>query len=62
MKEILMALGLVSVIEGLVLALAPQKLERILKMLAELSPDARRRWGLTFVGIGVAVVWIAQAI
>lgn len=58
--ELVLALGLVAVIEGLVLALAPKRLEDTLKALLNMSPEGRRNLGLVVVAIGVLVVWISR--
>lgn len=60
MTTVLLAFGLVLVTEGLVLALAPTRLEQVLQLLATLSPDQRRLIGLAAVAAGVAVVAIAR--
>ena len=39
---IVLALGLVAVAEGLVLALAPSRVEQVLAMMASLSVETRR--------------------
>ncbi len=57
---ILLAFGLVLVVEGLVLALAPSRLEQVLAMLAALSRDQRRMLGLGSVAAGVALVALAR--
>jgi hypothetical protein len=57
---LLLALGLVAVVEGLVLALAPSRLEQILAMLAGLSRDQRRMIGLSSVAVGVALIALAR--
>ena len=59
-QDLLTALGLVAVIEGLALALAPRRLDEVLAALAQLSPEARRTIGLGAVALGVLVVWIAR--
>jgi len=60
---ILLAFGLVLVIEGLVLALAPLRLEQVLAVLAAMTRDQRRGLGLAAVALGVALVaagrWLA---
>ena len=61
MKELLMALGLVAVIEGLVLALVPLRFEDLLKALRDIPVQTRRNIGLSFVAIGVIIVWIARS-
>jgi len=58
--DLLLGFGLVAVIEGLVLALAPLRFEDILKAMAELSRDQRRTFGVVFVAFGVALVWVAK--
>jgi uncharacterized protein YjeT (DUF2065 family) len=60
MTVFVMALGLVFVIEGLVLALAPSRLEQIVQMLAALSRDQRRVLGLLAVALGVGLVLLAR--
>ncbi len=59
---LLTGLGLVAVIEGLVLALAPAKLEQALELFRRLDIDTRRHLGLVAVGIGVALIWLARLI
>ncbi|ATI41476.1 hypothetical protein CBW24_05315 [Pacificitalea manganoxidans] len=49
MTVILLALGLVFILEGLVLALAPSRLERLLEMLVAMPVEARRLLGLLTV-------------
>jgi uncharacterized protein YjeT (DUF2065 family) len=58
--SLLLGLGLVAIIEGLVLALAPGRLREVLEMLESLGPDRRRLLGLGAVAIGVALVWFAR--
>ena len=60
MSVFVMALGLVFVIEGLVLALAPSRLEQIVQMLAALSRDQRRALGLLALALGVGLVLLAR--
>ena len=52
--------GLVLVIEGLVLALAPDFYERIAEMLRETPPETRRTMGLVAIGLGVVLLWLAR--
>ncbi|MCF8484618.1 MAG: DUF2065 family protein [Rhodobacteraceae bacterium] len=60
MTPILSALGLVLVLEGLALALAPSRIEDLLAFFARLSRDQRRMMGLAAVAIGVVLVAIAR--
>lgn len=61
MSEVVLALGLVLAIEGLVLALAPRRIEDVLRLLASLGLEQRRLIGLGALAFGVALVWVAQA-
>jgi uncharacterized protein len=54
-------LGLVLVIEGLVWALAPGMVEKMLLALRDVPPDQRRIVCLGVVALGVALVWLAGA-
>ena len=56
MSTLLLGLGLVFVIEGLVLALAPSCLDDILRLLAALPVDQRRLLGLLGVAAGTGLV------
>jgi uncharacterized protein len=59
MSAVLHGLGAVLVIEGLALALAPLRMEQLLQAIAALGRDARRAIGLTILGLGVALLWLA---
>lgn len=61
MSEFIFALGLVAVIEGLVLVLAPSRFEDLVKALESMDHDKRRMLGLLFVAIGVATVWAVKS-
>ncbi|HEY6919846.1 MAG TPA: DUF2065 family protein [Tabrizicola sp.] len=60
MSHVLLALGLVLAVEGLVLALAPRRIEDALRFLASLGLDQRRLIGLAFLALGVLLVWLAR--
>lgn len=62
MSWLLLGLGLVLVIEGLVFALAPSRLEDMLEALRSMPPEARRLIGLIAVVLGVGLVWAARAL
>lgn len=62
MATILLAIGLVLCVEGLVFALAPQRLEDVLEMLRQMSPDLRRMIGLGALAAGVTLVWVAKSL
>jgi uncharacterized protein YjeT (DUF2065 family) len=59
-ETVLYALGLVLVVEGLVFALAPSRIEDALEMLRRLGRDARRLIGLTALAAGVALIGLAR--
>ena len=54
-----LALGLVLVVEGLAMALAPSRIEEALAYLVSLSRDRKRAIGLVALAIGVALVWLS---
>jgi uncharacterized protein len=58
-QTLLWGLGLVLVIEGLIWALAPQAVERMLAALRDLPLEQRRLGGLAAVALGVGLVWLA---
>lgn len=62
MKELIVALGLVAVIEGLVLALVPLRFEDLLKVLRDTPVQTIRNIGLGVVALGVVIIWLAQSL
>lgn len=56
----LLALGLALVFEGLVFALAPRRLDELLRVLADLPFDARRLIGLLALLSGVGLMLTAH--
>ncbi len=56
MNDLLVALGLVLVLEGAMYALFPQQMIDMIKRLPEMSPRAIRLTGLASVGLGWLVV------
>ncbi len=60
MAWILLGAGLVLVIEGLVFALAPSRLDEALEALKNIPPEARRTMGLLAVALGVLLIWLAR--
>ena len=59
-NDILTGIALVLVIEGLVYALAPSLVERMLEALREMPLEARRSLGLLTLITGVVLLWLAQ--
>lgn len=60
MEHVLLALGLVLIVEGLAYALAPSLIEELLKALRDLSHAMRRNIGLLCLATGVVLVWFAK--
>ncbi|GAB1364454.1 hypothetical protein MASR1M32_36900 [Rhodobacter sp.] len=60
MSWILLALGLVLVVEGLALALAPSRMEEALRLIAAMGRDRRRMLGLVCLALGVTLVWLGK--
>jgi uncharacterized protein len=61
MKELLTAVGLVLVLEGLVYALAPRGIKRMMNLAQSMSEEQLRLGGLVAIAAGVAVVWTVKA-
>lgn len=61
LANVLMALGLVLVIEGLLYALVPAQLKAIMLSVQKLSDDQLRIGGVAAMAIGVVAVWIVHA-
>ena len=57
---VLLAIGLVLVIEGLVYALAPSLVEQLLAALRALPHDSRWLIGLGSIAAGLVLVWCAK--
>lgn len=60
-KTILLAIGLVLAVEGLVLALAPSRVEDMLAALRDMPVDTRRLIGLIAVAAGTLAIWLAKS-
>lgn len=56
---LLMAIGLVFVLEGLLYALFPSGMKRTVAMLLEMTDSKVRDVGLIAAVIGVLIVWLA---
>jgi uncharacterized protein YjeT (DUF2065 family) len=61
LSDLLLALGLVAIVEGLVLALAPTRLRDALELIRAMPPDQLRLIGLLAVTLGIGLVWLARA-
>ncbi|MFQ6018580.1 MAG: DUF2065 domain-containing protein [Kiloniellaceae bacterium] len=61
MIDLLTALALVLVIEGLFLALFPRRLRRILALAEQMPPETLRLGGLVAATLGVVLVWLLRS-
>lgn len=57
---ILLGAGIVAMVEGLVIALAPSRLDTLLEMLARTPVEQRRLMGLIALAVGGVFVTIAR--
>jgi uncharacterized protein len=60
MSDLVTALGLVLIIEGLVYAAAPARFKAMMARLEEIPDETLRMGGLIAVALGVAIVWLAR--
>ncbi len=60
MRDLVLGLGVVAVVEGLVLVLIPMRLEDVIKAISRLGKDQRRIAGLLIMTLGAALVWVAK--
>jgi uncharacterized protein YjeT (DUF2065 family) len=58
--DLLMALGLVLVIEGLLYALVPAQLKSMMLAMQKLSDDQLRIGGIAAMALGVVAVWLVR--
>ena len=61
-EALLTALGLVLVIEGLLYALVPGQLRRMLLAMQTMSDDQLRLGGLAAIAMGVLFVWAVRSL
>ncbi len=60
MTDFLAALGLVLVIEGMLYAVFPVSIMKMLESLKEMPISRLRVSGVLVMGVGVMVVWLAR--
>ena len=60
MSELISAIGLVLVIEGVIWAAFPANAMRLLQEAAKLPEHTRRTVGLSMLAVGVLVVWLVR--
>ena len=59
---IIEGIALILIVEGLVYALAPSLVERLLEALRDMPLEARRLLGLSALTLGMALLWLANAL
>lgn len=59
---LLLALGLVLSLEGLVLALAPSRIDELLDLIRRMPVEVRRNLGLGALALGLALIWLATGL
>lgn len=62
MSELVTAIGLVLVIEGLLYAVAPGRLKTMAEFASRMPDDMLRNAGIVAVALGVAVVWLGKSV
>jgi uncharacterized protein YjeT (DUF2065 family) len=60
LSEIAVAVALIFVIEGILYALFPAAMQRMIAQIAILPPQALRTAGLFSAFLGVALVWLLK--
>ena len=60
MTDLLVAIGLVFVIEGLLYAAFPNTMRRMVEQMAELTDANLRTAGITALVFGVGIVWLVR--
>ncbi len=59
---LLLAIGLVLSLEGLVLALAPSRIDELLDLIRRMPVETRRNLGLAALALGIALIWLASGL
>lgn len=59
--SLLVAIGLVFVIEGLLYALAPGMMRRMMQTALDLPASSLQKGGLFAIAFGVAIVWLMKS-
>ena len=60
MTDLLVGLGLAIVIEGLLYALFPEGMKRLMQRMLALPSEQVRSAGLVFAAVGVGLVWLLR--
>jgi uncharacterized protein YjeT (DUF2065 family) len=62
MAELVTAIGLVLVIEGLLYAVAPGRLKSLAELAGQIPDETLRMAGIVAIALGVGVVWIGRSV
>jgi uncharacterized protein YjeT (DUF2065 family) len=60
MSELLLAVGLIFLLEGISYALFPDKMKELMQELQSLPPDVLRRVGLIVATIGAVIIYFIK--
>ncbi len=60
MSDLIVAIGLVLVLEGMLYAIFPGALKRMMQSVQSLPDDVLRRAGLAALALGVVIVWLVR--
>jgi len=60
LADLVAAIGLVFVIEGLLFAIAPDRLKSMLSVIEATPKETLRTLGVVAIAIGVFIVWLAS--
>ncbi|VAV99438.1 hypothetical protein MNBD_ALPHA08-300 [hydrothermal vent metagenome] len=60
LADLVAAIGLVFVIEGLLFAIAPDRLKSMLSVVEATPKETLRTLGVVAIAIGVFIVWLAS--
>ena len=60
MNDLIVAIGLVLVLEGMLYAVFPGALKRMMSLAQSLPDETLRRSGLVALALGVVIVWLVR--
>ena len=60
LREILLAFGLLLVVEGALYALMPDRMQRFMEMMRAQPADRLRFAGVVAAAVGVAMMWLVR--
>lgn len=60
MSDLIVAIGLVLVIEGALYALFPGGMQRMMQQMQAVAPSSLRTTGLVAAAIGLVIVWLVR--